>query len=237
MTGAAAGTANRLASTETTGMPPNKAKLAGATPICAAAVTASDSASALGPGRRAARGRPSSAMPAVAPTDNHQPAAWTSSGSMRVHTETASASSRTVDAGRARKVEVAVRPAMDAARSTEGSNRVSSANHSTRPTVASQRPRRPRRRSSGPAATSTNATFSPDTAVKWDNPDARNRSTMSGGSARSSPSTNPVNRARSVGGRTCAPCESSRRMRFAAREAGLPVAVSATTVTVTRPTT
>src|SRR5262249_48030564 len=123
ISGPATGTASRLAGTETTGSPRNALTATGATPTWAAIVTAAASASERGPGRRAARGVASTAMPAVAPTDSHQPTDHTSSGSTSIIRVAASASSRMVLAGRARKNAVAASPATAAARTTHRPDR------------------------------------------------------------------------------------------------------------------
>ena len=74
ITGPAAGTASRLAGSETTGMPPKMANCTGATPIWAASVTPTASASDRGPGSRSAIRPARNAIPNVAPTLSHHPA-------------------------------------------------------------------------------------------------------------------------------------------------------------------
>ena len=115
----------------------------GATPSWAASVTPTASASGRGPGRAAANGPASTTMPAVAPTESHHPTDQTSSGSSSSRPVTARASNRTLDAGRARNTDVAASPAMTEARRTEGSKRVSSANHAMSASVPSQRASEP----------------------------------------------------------------------------------------------
>src|SRR5262249_47014513 len=139
MSGPATGTANKLAGTDATGMPPKAVTATGATPTWAATVTARACATGLGPGSRWANGDPRTAMPNVAPTDSHQPTDHTSSGSISTMPATASASSRMVLAGRPSTTAVAANPPMAAARSTDGSNRVRRANHTIRPTVTPKR--------------------------------------------------------------------------------------------------
>ena len=137
MSGPATGTASTLAGTATTGTPPNAATRIGATPTCAATVTAMASRSERGPGNRADSGAPSTAMPAVAPTDSHQPTDQTSSGSTRIIAGHRQARGRErcwpVEP---RTTDVAATAAIAAARRTDGSNRVSSANHATTASVA-----------------------------------------------------------------------------------------------------
>ena len=142
---------------------------------------------------------------------------------------------RMVDDGRAKAHAVTATVAMADARRTEGSNRVSMANQATKPTVAAHRQRIVSRRSIGPAATKTNATFSPLTAVRWESPLARNSSTTSAGSARSSPSTKPLNSACSAGDITRAPRSIMRRTRLALRNTGAPSCWSPIEVTSIRP--
>jgi hypothetical protein len=120
-------------------------------------------------------------MPAVAPTDNHHPTDHTSRGSTRWNVATTIASIRSELAWRPRQNAVADNTAMPDARITDGSNRVSSANHPMSTTVASHRARGRSRVSAGAATTRTKATFCPETAVKWARPDARKSSTSSRG--------------------------------------------------------
>ncbi|CAB4579157.1 unannotated protein [freshwater metagenome] len=87
--------------------------------------------------------------------------------------------------------------AIPAARTTDGSTRVSTANHTSAPSVAESRVHRPRRRSNGVTIASTYPTFCPDTAVRCARPLSRNRSTVPSLCAESSPYTNPANSAAS----------------------------------------
>ena len=61
---------------------------------------------------------------------------------------------------------MAASAAMTLARSTDGSNRVSTVNHAITPTVPAQRARCPRRRSTGATTASVSATFCPETALR-----------------------------------------------------------------------
>ena len=84
--------------------------------------------------------------------------------------------------------------AITPARSTDGSKRVSAMNQPIRARVAAHLHHGRNRRSSGDAAAMTNATFSPETAVRCDSPDARKALTMPALWRVSSPITSPVNR-------------------------------------------
>src|SRR6476659_398523 len=132
MIGAAAGTASRLAGTAARGSGPNTAIVTGATPSCAAIVTARGSRTGAGPGRRAARGPARATMPAVAATDSHHPTEWTSSGSARSTMVTVRPRIRTGRDGRPATTAVAANAAITDALSTDGSKRVSSANQPLR---------------------------------------------------------------------------------------------------------
>ena len=122
---------------------------------------------------------------------------------------------RTGRVGRPATTAVAASAAITDARSTEGSNRVSSANHPMRASVAAHRVGARARRSTGEAAARSSATFSPDTTLKWARPESRNASTMVGGWPRSSPMTKPRYRLRSTGSMVRAPRSSSSRTRLA----------------------
>jgi hypothetical protein len=71
-------------------------------------------------------------------------------------------------------------------------------NQAIKPRVADHRHHGRIRRSAGDAAASRKATFSPDTAVRWDSPDVRKSVTIDSGSRASSPMTRPVNNAASA---------------------------------------
>ncbi len=181
ITSPATGTATRLATVPTADNRPNTTRLGSATPIWAPTVIATGRAS--GP-RRASRGSsngPIAVTPNVAPTDSQKPTDQVSSGSSRTRAMTASASSRTGWRWRPSRKAVALKPAIVAARRTDGSARVSTTNQPINVNVASHRGTGRARRSSGPAAAITNATFWPETAVKCARPLARNRSIISGG--------------------------------------------------------
>ena len=122
---------------------------------------------------------------------------------------------RTGRDGRPATTAVAANAAITDARSTDGSKRVSSANQPIRASVAAQRVGARARRRTGDATASRSATFSPDTALKWARPEARNASTVAGGWPRSSPMTKPRYRLRSTGSMVREPRSSSRRTRLA----------------------
>ena len=122
---------------------------------------------------------------------------------------------------------------MTLARRTEGSKRVSTANHPISPSVAAHRARCWRRRSPGAATARRKATFWPETALKSARPDARKASTSSRGWPRSSPTTNPRYRLRSIGSMVRAPCSRSRRARLAERARAVPSPTKLTRVTST----
>ena len=66
-------------------------------------------------------------------------------------------------------------------RRIDGSNLVNTTNQAISDSVASHRGQGRNLRSSGPHAASTNATFCPETAVRWLRPLARKRSTIARG--------------------------------------------------------
>ena len=131
---------------------------------------------------------------------------------------TASASARTLDAGRPTNDDPNATTASADARSTDGSKRVIVANSST---IAERGRRCARpsgsRRSSGPNSASVNATFSPDTASRCDSPTPGTRRPTSSGTARVSPSRKPASSARGVGGSGAVPRSTTPRRRFATR--------------------
>ena len=236
MTGPAAGTASRLAGSAASGNEPNTGMRTGATPIWAAVVTPMRSAITRGPGRRSATGRASTMMPADAPTDSWKPTEVTRSGSMSRSAVTARASVRRGLMGEPTDVVTVAMRAMAVARRTDGSRRVANAKKTNSPMATPRRQRGPSRRSTGPAATRTNATFSPDTARRCERPDARKSSMTSADSARSSPKTRPVKRGCWSSGSTSAPSASRRRNPLAARAAGPPSSISRTERASTVPT-
>jgi hypothetical protein len=73
VSGAARGTATRFAGRDTSGIEPKTGMSTGATPTCAAAVTPRTSHIHAGPGRQAAIGRASTAIPRLAPHDRRNP--------------------------------------------------------------------------------------------------------------------------------------------------------------------
>ena len=97
--------------------------------------------------------------PAVAPTDSQNPTDHANSGSSNSKPTTARASNRTGSRWRPSRNAVALRAAIVPARRTDGSARVSTTNQPISPNVSIQRLSGRDRRSSGPAAARTNATF------------------------------------------------------------------------------
>lgn len=181
MTGPVTGTASRFAGSDPSGTDPNVATSRGATASSAAAVTASGAVNERGPGStRASRWAPRT-MPPEPATDSWKPSDVTSNGSTSNAPAVPSARVRSVDVGRPRTVPVAATAAIAVARTTDGSQRVSSANPASTASVAAQRTPNRSRVSTGAATTSTNATFCPDTARMWVRPAARNASVMSAG--------------------------------------------------------
>ena len=237
ITGPAAGTARRLAGSEATGSPPKTGISTGATPTWAASVTPSASASGRGPGRRSTSGRASRRIPVVAPTESRKPTERTRSGSTRTSPATARARMRPRPALRPRPDAVAAIAAMVTARSTDGSNRVTSAKKASSVSVTAHRGPSLSRRSSGPLRTSRNATFWPDTASRCVRPAPRKSSATSGGWARSSPITMPVNSARRSMPSGSAPAASVRRSPLARRLAASPGRQEVSSSTVSRPVT
>ena len=149
VSGAARGTATRLAGSATRGMEPNTGMSTGATPTCAAAVTPSTSRIQSGPRSRAVIGRASSVMPRLAAHDNRNPTWCRRNGSASSSTVAANASTRTPAAGRPRCPATNASTAIAMARSTDGSHRVMVPNAISNASAATTRPRRPSRRSSG----------------------------------------------------------------------------------------
>ena len=175
-------------------------------------------------------------MPAEAATESWKPRTPTSIGSTSTNAVTASASSRSPEAGRPSVHAVTARAAMTVARRTDGSKRVSRAKNASNPMVAAHRDRGPRRRSAGSATTNTKATFSPDTTSRCVSPAPRKSSAMTTLWSRASPNTNPVKSARRSGPRLAAPRTRARRTALAlwARRSPGPAAV--TSSASTRPT-
>ncbi len=229
ITGPAAGTASRLAGRDESGIPPNTGISTGATPTCAAMVTAS-----VGGTRRRSRAGPTRAMPAQAPAESRKPTEPASIGSSSTSPVTAKASTRTELTGRPRAVAVMASAAMATARSTDGSHRVNAPKVISTTTPATSRPRSPRRRSIGAATANTKATFCPETASRWVRPEARKSSTSTGSCSRSSPRTRPVNRARRAGDIDPVPARSVRRSWLVKRATGPPGPIAVASVTVSR---
>src|SRR5581483_10504312 len=235
MTAPAAGAASRLAGTVASGTPPNAVASSGATPACAAIVTASGATSHRGPGSRALRRDARTTMPADAPTESWKPVVRTRNGSAMSRPVTASASNRSRDASRPSVEAVTASAAIADARSTDGSKRVTSAKNPMTASVATRRGRSVSRRSRGPARASTNATFSPETASRCESPAPRKSSATSTGWPRVSPSTKPRNRGRCRAGSAAAPRSSVARTPLAARAAIPPGDHAVTASTAMRP--
>ncbi len=195
MIGPAAGTARAFAGIDTGARPPSVSRT-GAVAAWAARVAPSVSRSTKGPGSRAASGRAQRAMPKTAATDSRKPRRCTSIGSTRISPAAARDTRRTADASTPIAPLSRARAAMAVARSTDGSQRTAVPNRPRTTSAAARRPRRPRRRSSGPAAASAKATFWPETASRWVRPAAEKSASTSAGWSRSSPTTRPAHRPR-----------------------------------------
>jgi hypothetical protein len=98
-------------------------------------------------------------MPAVAATDRPNPMEWISRGSMSRSAPTASVNPRSRLSGRPAKDEPATTSAIAVARSTDGSNRVSSAKKASTTALSTKRGASEIRRSRGRATIRTKATF------------------------------------------------------------------------------
>ena len=126
-----------------------------------------------GPGNRARNGPESVAIPALAPHDSQNATEWSRNGSSTSNAMIASASARTLDAGRPTNDDPNATIASADARSTDGSKRVIVANINTITAAATVRRPSESRRNNGPNSASVNATFSPDTASRCDSPESR----------------------------------------------------------------
>jgi len=237
VSGATAGTAARFDGMAATGTPPNAATRSGATPAWAARVTDSGSVTNGGPGSRAASRSLRRTMPAHALTESRNPRACTSNGSSSTSAVTARARCRTGGAGRPAHRPAAAIAAIAVARSTDGSKRVTNAKPTSTPMVRPNRAGRPTRRSAGLAATSTKATFWPETTSRWLRPAARKSSLTSSDCRRSSPTITPSTRARSSGRRPASPASRVRRSRFAKENGSVDPPTRITRDTASRPTT
>jgi len=159
MSGPETGPASRLQGSEARGTDPKACTSSGDTAAWAATVTASGAVSHRGPGSaRSSRVAPATMPPAPA-TDSWKPSEVTSSGSTSTMAATPSASVRADEAGRPSAVPTAATAAIAVARSTEGSARVTRANIARPASVAPSRGPNRSRASTGPATTSTKATF------------------------------------------------------------------------------
>ena len=165
-------------------------------------------------------GRASSAMPRLAPQDSRNPTWWSRNGSTSSSPIAASTSTRDPVVGRPSAPAIIATTAIVIARSTDGSQRVMVPKHTSTTNATTTRPRSPDRRSSGANSASTNATFSPETAVRCVSPAARNCSVSASGTPRVSPSRKPASSARSTGCRCVDPACTSPRNPLARRSRG-----------------
>lgn len=191
---AAAGTATRLAGTDPSGTSSNTRSRIGATPTCAATVTATSRASHTGSRCSRARSHGASPMiPAVAPTDSSSPTLVARNGSTRTSSVTARPSTCHGCGGTPRTSAPSSRTTMPVARSTDGSARVRRTNHASPTSTTTRRTRRdpPTPRTANASAATTIATFDPETATRWVSPAWRSRVTTSTGRPSVSPVTSP----------------------------------------------
>ena len=132
----------------------------------------------------------SAMMPAVAPTERSRPTLVARYGSSSTRTVTANPS--TCQGCRDDPPNPAARNSatIAAARSTEGSARVSTTNHPTPATTATRRSRLepPTPTTTSAIAVTTIATFDPDTATRWVSPASCSRASTSAGRSEVSPS-------------------------------------------------
>ena len=187
ITGADAGPAATLAGSDASGTVPKTATSSGITASWAPAVVAVASRSGRGPGSISASAGVIHSSPQVAHTDSWKASTRTRKGSATSTAATAQARVRRPDSGRPRAALVTATPAMAAARSTDGSKRVSSANTPSRASNTTRRTPGRARTIRGEAKASTKATFWPDTTSRWPSPAARKSSDSRGDWLRSSP--------------------------------------------------
>ena len=225
-----AGTASRLAGTATRLTVPEIPATTGPQATCAAAGTASASASPAGTPRRRSPSRQrgaSSSRPPVASTDSANPASPASSGSTSTSTATAAASAGSAARGRPAASAASPIAPMAAARTTLGDGRT----RMTKPTsataqspAASHGPARDHRASRSTAPT-TMATLLPDTALRCVMPVARKSSSTAGRNRLVSPTTSPGSRPPGSAGSgaqaRCRPVRSTPAARCA--QDGVPV--------------
>ena len=172
---------------------------------------------------------------AVAATESRNPIERTRRGSIRSRPVTVSPRMRSLPAALPAVPIMTATAAIDAARSTDGSKRVSRPKSPTTVRVSRQRGQMRNRRSTGPAMSRTKATFCPDTARRWVRPAPRKSSAIGIGWWRSSPMTSPVNSDRSAASRGAAPWTSVRRMALASSVTGGPGRHPSTTWTRSLP--
>lgn len=158
----ATGPARRFAGSAASGMGPSVGTNTGATAHCAPAVTASPSRTQRGPGRRVANRGARTSTPIDAATDSRNPSEWTRSGSTSRRPTTASARWRSPPLGLPVVWANKATTATNAARRTDGSNRVTSANDAITAAASRKRGQSRSARSNGPTTTNTNATFWPE---------------------------------------------------------------------------
>ena len=216
-----AGAAIKLATKDTRLICPDSMTTTGSVASCAAADSATASASAArhstGPGSRAAiRSRQpgaSTSIPPVARTDNAKPYERASHGSIRSSTRTVPANA--ASPARRRPVTSAASriTAITAARRTLGCGRASTTNPSTAtsPMAPAARRDRPRPRTTPITTPATIARLAPDTAVKWLSPERRKSSTRSSGICVVSPTASAGIRPRAAGSRPATACRRSAR--------------------------
>ena len=219
---ATTGSARMLAGIATRLTVPEIAAITGAVTRCAAAATATDSASIGGTRRRrnpaAHVGAMTNSDP-VASTDMVNPASFASVGRQTSRPSTAAASIGTASRGRPTARAINAMPDMVAARKTLGDGRATTTNAmstSPLPTAHTIGPRRNRRNTSRTAPTMITQ-FVPLTASKCMSPAVRKWSASTGSSSLVSPSTRPGNRPRAGAGRVLAACRNDERTATAAR--------------------
>jgi hypothetical protein len=214
--GATAGAASRFAGTATRLTSPDNATMIGPQATCAAAGTASASASPPGTprARRASRHRGASSTNApVATTDKANPASTASAGSTSRPTTTAAANAGVAELVRPEARASRPTAPMAAARTTLGDGRA----RMTKPTraiaqmAADSHGAARHQRATKRTTPRTIATLAPLTATKWVRPVVRNSSASAGSNRLVSPMTRPGSRPPgSAGNGTHAVCRPAR---------------------------
>ncbi len=189
------GPASRLVSGAISGTAPKCTSSSGATAACADAVA--PKIVAIQRGRTAGTSPPPASTPAVAATDSWKPTSPTSSAETSSSPVTAPPSAAQGPSGNPAARPPSTIAAMTAARSTEGSQRVT-----TTKSASPARPATARRRgpiASGPTtihhSSRNRATLLPETATKWAKPARRSAPASAAGSRRTSPMRKPERRA------------------------------------------